>query len=133
MWLGLTTLLVLPLKAHAQVMPPGAVCGEEVFGCIKLVGTCLKAQIYEDDNSVSFFFVQLCAPIVDVPCAGAIHDVYLGTTAIGAFSFSLDLAATLTRAGPGISLNWFPYEGIQWSLRADLLRGTLSAWTLSEP
>jgi hypothetical protein len=62
-----------------------------------------------------------------LPVATMVAEYWLGNTPIGGFAALADMKTSFPNFGPGLGLNWYPWEGIHYSVRLDLLQRTVSS------
>jgi hypothetical protein len=110
-------------------LPLEARCKEKKGG-IKDINRRIEIPLGEADTWRSFAVVELMPASNDVSVARVCHEVFLASTPGGSFCVCFDLQVALMRSGPGVSLTWYPREGVAWSLRVDLFYGGIvsSTW-----
>jgi hypothetical protein len=134
-------LLAMPLTARSQDDAPPVeftgplahprVCDDDdgfAVGCGSVQFKQIPIFVTSDQRLAVFTGANRDGPVVRV-----LGELFLGATPLGGFSASLDAQASIFTSGPGVSLNWFPFEGAACSWRFDLLRGEFYASTTIVP
>lgn len=73
------------------------------------------------------------AGLAAIPYAGVTDEHYLGLTPIGAVAAFLDAEMSTVGGGPGVGLNWYPWEGTAIRIRWSLLQQRLDMATITIP